>query len=302
MTVAMTLFSIMESLNGNQLVGESKIVEKRSEVRRKQNQQEKTNKKQERPRHHPLFIIWGVLLVVLLMVAVTFNQTLLSTRFVDHEITHTNLSSMIMDTVDNNLSQYGISTAAISDKEANKLITQAVNQVYSGQEIDLNLQPVLGGINQSASQAAEQYGVELPNSITSGIGSEISGAVNSQLNTPEVKQIANAISIAKNVAHLVMVISLIGLGLMMLIAILKKNFSRVFSWIGLWSVIIVYVLVIIFSQLIIQAGKRYPDYSSLTAQLSTDFHAQTLNYWLFLLVLTLLLFIWRIVSRFLKKR
>lgn len=286
----------------NQLVEESKIVETRSEVRRKQNQQETTNKNQERPRHHPIFIIWGTLLVVLLMVAVTFNQTLLSTHFVDHEITHTNLSSTIMDTVDNNLSQYGISTSAISDKEANKLITQAVNQVYSGQEIELNLQPVLAGVNQSASQATEQYGVELPNSITSGVSNEISGAVNSQLNTPEVKQITNAISIAKIIDHLLVVISLIGLVVMVLIAVLRKFFSRSFSWIGLWSVIIVYALVNIFGQLIIQIGKQYPDYSSFTAQLSTDFHTQALNYWLFLLVLTLLLFIWRIFSRVLKRR
>lgn len=277
-------------------------METRSAIRRKQ--QEKLSSSSEKPHRHPLTIVWGTILVVLLMLSLMLNQTLLNARFVNHEISRSNLSSTLMETVNSNLSQYGISTTALSDKEANKLVTQAVDQVYSGKEINLNLQPVINNVGNSASQTAARYGIsaEVTNSITSDVSDEVASAINSQLNTSQVKQFTSMISIAKTVDHAVTLISAIGLGIMILVAVLRKYFIRSFSWVGLWSSLITYVLILGLGALINQIGSNYPDFSSFTAQLGTDFHSQAIGSWLVLLIFTVILFGWRIVRGVLKRR
>ena len=273
-----------------------------SAIRRKQ--QEKLSSSSEKPHRHPLTIVWGTILVVLLMLSLMLNQTLLNARFVNHEISRSNLSSTLMETVNSNLSQYGISTTALSDKEANKLVTQAVDQVYSGKEINLNLQPVINNVGNSASQTAARYGIsaEVTNSMTSDVSDEVASAINSQLNTSQVKQFTSMISIAKTVDHVVALISAIGLGIMILVAVLRKYFIRSFSWVGLWSSLITYVLILGLGALINQIGSNYPDFSSFTAQLGTDFHSQAIGSWLVLLIFTVILFGWRIVRGVLKRR
>ncbi|KRM48612.1 hypothetical protein [Limosilactobacillus vaginalis] len=277
-------------------------METRSAIRRKQ--QEKLSSSSEKPHRHPLTIVWGTILVVLLMLSLMLNQTLLNARFVNHEISRSNLSSTLMETVNSNLSQYGISTTALSDKEANKLVTQAVDQVYSGKEINLNLQPVINNVGNSASQTAARYGIsaEVTNSMTSDVSDEVASAINSQLNTSQVKQFTSMISIAKTVDHVVALISAIGLGIMILVAVLRKYFIRSFSWVGLWSSLITYVLILGLGALINQIGSNYPDFSSFTAQLGTDFHSQAIGSWLVLLIFTVILFGWRIVRGVLKRR
>ena len=277
-------------------------METRSAIRRKQ--QEKLSSSSEKPHRHPLTIVWGTILVVLLMLSLMLNQTLLNARFVNHEISRSNLSSTLMETVNSNLSQYGISTTALSDKEANKLVTQAVYQVYSGKEINLNLQPVINNVGNSASQTAARYGIsaEVTNSMTSGVSDEVASAINSQLNTSQVKQFTSMILIAKTVDHAVALISAIGLGIMILVAVLRKYFIRSFSWVGLWSSLITYVLILDLGALINQIGSNYPDFSSFTAQLGTDFHSQAIGSWLVLLIFTVILFGWRIVRGVLKRR
>lgn len=277
-------------------------METRSAIRRKQ--QEKLSSSSEKPHRHPLTIVWGTILVVLLMLSLMLNQTLLNARFVNHEISRSNLSSTLMETVNSNLSQYGISTTALSDKEANKLVTQAVDQVYSGKEINLNLQPVINNVGNSASQTAARYGIsaEVTNSMTSDVSDEVASAINNQLNTSQVKQFTSMISIAKTVDHVVALISAIGLGIMILVAVLRKYFIRSFSWVGLWSSLITYVLILGLGALINQIGSNYPDFSSFTAQLGTDFHSQAIGSWLVLLIFTVILFGWRIVRGVLKRR
>ena len=277
-------------------------METRSAIRRKQ--QEKLSSSSEKPHRHPLTIVWGTILVVLLMLSLMLNQTLLNARFVNHEISRSNLSSTLMETVNSNLSQYGISTTALSDKEANKLVTQAVDQVYSGKEINLNLQPVINNVGNSASQTAARYGIsaEVTNSMTSDVSDEVASVINSQLNTSQVKQFTSMISIAKTVDHVVALISAIGLGIMILVAVLRKYFIRSFSWVGLWSSLITYVLILGLGALINQIGSNYPDFSSFTAQLGTDFHSQAIGSWLVLLIFTVILFGWRIVRGVLKRR
>ena len=277
-------------------------METRSAIRRKQ--QEKLSSSSEKPHRHPLTIVWGTILVVLLMLSLMLNQTLLNARFVNHEISRSNLSSTLMETVNSNLSQYGISTTALSDKEANKLVTQAVDQVYSGKEINLNLQPVINNVGNSASQTAARYGIsaEVTNSMTSGVSDEVASAINSQLNTSQVKQFTSMILIAKTVDHAVALISAIGLGIMILVAVLRKYFIRSFSWIGLWSSLITYVLILGLGALINQIGSNYPDFSSFIAQLGTGFHSQAIGSWLVLLIFTVILFGWRIVRGVLKRR
>jgi hypothetical protein len=278
-------------------------VETRSALR-----QEREEKKQqkEKPvkRRHPAFIIWGTVLLTLLTLSMILNQTILNARFAVHEITTSNLSTTLMDNVNQGLSQYGISSNVISSSESNKLIKQAVNQVYSGKEINLNLQSEVNNVGDSVSQAAAKYGISasIPSSVTSEAGSNISNAVNSQLNTPQVKQLTNGITIAKTVDHIVMIGSLIGLIVMAIMALPGRHLLGSFSWIGLWGTIIVYALILGLSAIISQVGAQFPDYSTFTAQLATDFQSQAQNIWIVLLIITIILFLVRIGGRIVKRQ
>ena len=97
--------------------------------------------------------------------------------------------------------------------------------------------------------------------MTSDVSDEVASAINSQLNTSQVKQFTSMISIAKTVDHAVALISAIGLGIMILVAVLRKYFIRSFSWVGLWSSLITYVLILGLGALINQIGSNYPDFS-----------------------------------------
>ena len=138
--------------------------------------------------------------------------------------------------------------------------------------------------------------------MTSDVSGEVASAINSQLNTSQVKQFTSMISIAKTVDHVVALISAIGLGIMILVAVLRNYFIRSSSWVGLWSSLITYVLILGLGALINQIGSNYPDFSSFTAQLGTDFHSQAIGSCLVLLIFTVILFGWRIVRGVLKRR
>lgn len=241
--------------------------------------------------------------MVLLMLSLILNQTILNAKFVTNEITHSDLSSTLIENINGSLSQYGISTSAISKREANRLITQAVDQVYAGKKINLDLEPVVSGLDNSVSQAAAQYGIEgqLPNSVSSGISSTLSASINNQLNTPEVEQFTSIISIVRTVNHLIMIISVLVLLFLIILTVLRRNFVQVFSWIGLWGTIIGCLLIMGLAEMIVQLGSLYPDYSSFTAQLATAFRSQALHLWLIILVLTILLFGYRLLIRFIKR-
>lgn len=243
-------------------------------------------------------------MVGLLMLSSVLGQTILSARFVSHEINNSSLSSTLMNTVNTNLSRYGISTDVISTKESNRLINQAVKQIYSGKPINLNLQPVTSSVGNSVSQAAAEYGISanIPSSITSGVNSSLSTAVNNELNTSQVKRLTNGISIAKMVNHIVMIASLIALVVMVIMAVIQRHLLSSFSWISLWGTVVVYGLIWCFASLIAQIGAQFPDYSSFTAQLAGDFQTAARGSWLILLLSTVILFGLRLGRKLLQGR
>ena len=99
-----------------------------------------------------------------------------------------------------------------------------------------------------------------------------------------------------------MIGSLIGLIVMAIMALPGRHLLGSFSWIGLWGTIIVYALILGLSAIISQVGAQFPDYSTFTAQLATDFQSQAQNIWIVLLIITIILFLVRIGGRVVKRQ
>lgn len=169
-------------------------------------------------RHHFLFRLWGIICLTLLALGLLLNVTLLNPNFVK-EITSSSLESIMMSQVNSSLTQYGISTSVLKKSDTDKLITQAVDQIYAGEKINLDLSSVVNSVSSSVDSQLAQYGLStsmLPAGSSSAVTNNINSIVNSQLNTPEVSQLITGIKIAKTSVNIILVICLISLVLLII--------------------------------------------------------------------------------------
>lgn len=172
----------------------------RSELRAQR--QEKVEKPiEETPKkHHFLYCLWGIICVTLLGLALLVNSTLLNVNFVKEEVTSSSLESVMLSQVNSGLTQYGISTSVLKKSDTDKLINQAIEQIYAGEKINLDLSSVVNSVNSSVNSQLAQYGLStsmLPAGSSSAIAGNINSMVNIQLNTPEVAQLINGIKLLK---------------------------------------------------------------------------------------------------------
>jgi membrane-anchored glycerophosphoryl diester phosphodiesterase (GDPDase) len=113
----------------------------RSELRaQRQEKVEKSVEKsiEETPKkRHFLYCLWGVICVTLLGLTLLINSTLLNVNFVKEEVTSSSLESVMLNQVNSSLTQYGISTSVLKKSDTDKLINQAIDQVYAGEKLIL---------------------------------------------------------------------------------------------------------------------------------------------------------------------
>ena len=86
--------------------------------------------------------------MTLLGLALLVNSTLLNVNFVKEEVTSSSLESVMLSQVNSGLTQYGISTSVLKKSDTDKLINQAIEQIYAGEKINLDLSSVVNSVLQ----------------------------------------------------------------------------------------------------------------------------------------------------------
>lgn len=257
------------------------------------------------PRHHLLFRLWGIICLTILLLVLVLNSTLLSANFMKKEITSSSLESVMLSEVNSSLTQYGISTSVLKKSETDKLITQAVDQVYAGEKINLDLSSVVSSVNSSVDSQLSQYGLStsmLPAGSTSAVTGNINAAVNSQLNTPAVTQLITGIKVAKTVNNLLLIVSLAGLLIMLVLALWRHHLLASFSWICLLAAILFAGIMAALHGLAIQIGQQQADLSPFIAQIADAVQQRGFSEALMIGGLAICLFIFRIGMRIWQSR
>lgn len=251
-------------------------------------------------RHHFLFRLWGIICLTLLALGLLLNVTLLNPNFVKKEITSSSLESIMMSQVNSSLTQYGISTSVLKKSDTDKLITQAVDQIYAGEKINLDLSSVVNSVSSSVDSQLAQYGLStsmLPAGSSSAVTNNINSIVNSQLNTPEVSQLITGIKIAKTSVNIILVICLISLVLLIIRGLWQRHFVKNFSWICIVASILYTVIILVAHTLAIQAGQYQADLSPFIVQVANDFQQQAFSGSLLMAGVGIGLFILQLVKR-----
>ena len=232
------------------------------------------------------------------------NATILNQRFILHEVRDSVVETTITDQINGGLQRYGIPVTILTDKDTDRLPTQAVDQVYAGRHIHLDLSNVTQRAGATADNELAQYGLPgVAGAASSAIGTSVSDAVNSQLNTPVVTRLATGIHLARVIANLTLTVTGIGLVAMMVLATWGHHLTRSFSRIGCGAGIIVGILCGLVGKLVPQLAADQPDYAAFVAQLATDFMRAAFSAVGFVLIISILLFIWRLVGgRWLSRR
>ncbi|MBB1079845.1 hypothetical protein H5S09_08245 [Limosilactobacillus sp. STM2_1] len=246
------------------------------------------------PQHHIIFRLWGIICLILMLLSILLNSTLLNASFVKDEITNSSLESLMLNQINSSLTQYGISTSVLKKSDTDKLITQAVDQVYAGEKINLDLSTVVNSVNDSVNSQLAQYGLStsmLPANGSSAITSNINSMVNSQLNTPEVTQVISEIKLAKGIANAVLVISLLSLIILIIKGIWQHHVLSSFSWICLIGGILYTGVLMAIHGIAIQVGQQQPDLSPFIVQVADAFQQRGFNYSLLTIGFGIVLFI-----------
>ncbi|MDD6432486.1 MAG: hypothetical protein PUF79_05100 [Lactobacillaceae bacterium] len=281
----------------------------RSEIRAQREAAEKENQSpvaDPEPvveRSHHFFNFWGTICLILFVLSTVLNATILSPRFVLHEVRNSVVETTITDQVNGALERYGVPTSILTDKDTGRLLNQAVNQVYAGKNIHLDLSRVTQRAGAAADSQLAQYGLAgVGSAASSALSQNVNSVVNSQLNTPAVENLANGIHLAKVVVNAIFMVTGIGLVALAILAIFGRHFAQSFSRMGIWTVVVDGALCGLLGKLAPQLAADQPDYTAFVAQLSTDFMRTAFTTIGLVLVVTIILLIWRIVGRRLLSR
>lgn len=241
--------------------------------------------------------------MILFILSAILNATILNPKFVLHEVRNSVVETTITDQVNGALERYGVPTSVLTDKDTDRLLNQAVNQVYAGKNIHLDLSTVTQRAGAAADSQLAQYGLAgVGSAASSALSQNINSVVNGQLNTPAVARLANGIHLAKVTANMIFTITGIGLMVLAVLAVLGRHFAQSFSRMGIWTVIIDGALCGAIGKLAPQLAADQPDYTAFVAQLSTDFMRTALTMIGMVLVVAIILLIWRIFGRRLLSR
>lgn len=277
----------------------------RSELRAQERAQEGPAVKKQpgeavKQGHHIRFRVWGMILLTVLMLMMLIDTTLLNKNFVKQEIDNSSLESVMLAQVNSTLTSYGIPTSVLQKSTTNKIINQAVDQVYSGQKINLDLSPVVGSVDSSVNSELSQFGVStsmLPAGSVSAATGDINAAVNKQLNTSAVAELTSGIQIAKVVVNVVLLANLVFLLIMLLKSLWQHHLVASFSWIFLSTAVLFTLIVNAIRAVASQAGSQVPDISPFIAQVAEDFQQRGMTYTFFLTGLAIILFGIRLIKR-----
>ena len=254
---------------------------------------------------HLAFNICGLVILVLLMVSLIASRTVFNKRFVMHEVTSSTVETDLLDQVQAGLSQYGIPRTVLTKDDTDRIVRTVVNQAFAGQELSLDLSQVTNRLAGQANSQLAQFGIStslLPSGTTAAVNDNINSAVNSRINTPQVKQAINSLQLARMVNTTVLGISSVLMVIMLVGAVIHRHLVKSFSWICTLALLVSGGLVMTVKGVIPHLAAANPEYSSLAAQLATGFQAAALTWLGLLAVVAIVLWVIRLLSPRLSSR
>lgn len=249
----------------------------RSELRAQQraaSTQSTNNKKdlQTPVKKHHLFNLWGIISLGLLMLCLIMNVTFLNRQFALREIKDSVIATTITDQVNAGLGRYGIPNSALTNRETNRLLTQAIDQVYAGEKIKLDLSPVTAHVGSGIDSQLAQYGLAGAGSTTAAaLNQNVNDEVNAQLNSPTVTKFIHEVQIIRTSVTIIMMVTGLILVVMIIHAILHQHLITSFSYICIGAAIIDGFFVWVVTKIGPQLVEDQPDFVSFVAQLVADF-------------------------------
>ncbi|WP_242362994.1 hypothetical protein [Limosilactobacillus antri] len=252
---------------------------------------------------HLSFNLCGVIVLVFLMLSLIGSRTVFNKRFVMHEVTSSAMESDLLDQVQAGLSQYGISSKLLTKDDTDQIVRTVVNQAFAGQELNLDLSRVTDRLAGQANSQLAQFGVSsslLSSGATGAVNESINAAVNSRINTPQVKQAINNLQLARTVNTAVLGISSVLFALLLIWAAIRRHLLQSCSWISTIALLISGGLVMAVKGLIPQLVNA--EYSSLAVQFAADFQSAALTWLAVLAVIAVILWGIRLLGAGLSSR
>lgn len=271
----------------------------RQEIRRQQQAAAPRENNQPRRLRQPMRVFWGVIALTLLGVALLFNQTVLNRHFAEQEIQRSNVAATVNNNLNEVAGKYGINDGALDEGTTNKLLKQAVDQIYAGKQLDLDFSSAIKNSTNGVSPSVD--GIQIPKGLlSSSIGSEatagISSSLNQQINTPEVQRFTSILQIWKNVNNIIMIISAIILVVALVVLIIgRASWGSFMRLVGIPAVLLAIITWLIKTG-IVSVGRSFPDYSALLVQVANDIAAVGFHYCLALAVVIILLIVIKIIT------
>lgn len=224
----------------------------------------------ERPHHH----LWQIILTTIVMMAVIINGTILNQKFIAHEIAESSVGDTIVTKANDSLHSYGINESVVTHSDVNKLLTQAVGQLYNGQSIDLDLSSVDGRLSNAVSDQLSSSGLSgsvASSTVINGLESQVNSTINQSLNTPQVQAAAKTIKTAKVINTGIMAIGGALLVLNLVGALFKHDLFNTLMWLGGGGGVLTGIVVFLLRQGLPELAHAMPDLSDFAVTFASDF-------------------------------
>lgn len=237
---------------------------------------QKTVVVQAASRHH----FWGIIITAIVMFAVILNGTILNQKFIAQEISQSTIGDEIVSKANASLHQYGIEGSVVTHHDVQKLLKQAIGQLYNGQTINLDLSSVDSRLNNAVNNRLASSCVSdsvATSTVTNSLESEVNSTINQSLNTAAVQQAARVIKTARVINMAVIVIGGALIILNLLGALIKHYFLDQVMWLGAGGAVLASALTLVVRQGLPTLAHALPDASELAVSFASDFAAYAMR-------------------------
>lgn len=243
----------------------------REEYRRQQglgdddNQAEEVAAPPKSPNHLRIHSIINLAIVLWLFLASFWlYRTIFNKQFAIREASSTAVADQIDSAVDSALEQYNLPHSILTKKETNRLVREAVSDVYDNQRISLDLSPITNQLQSSVSGALSSYGIDssLAGNSINAISTQLNSVVNDKVNNDDVKNFTAGLHTATLIDQAVMAVSGILLVVQLVAAIFRRYLLKLFAWAGIIATALLAVTISLSRQIVLEATQALPDLSA----------------------------------------
>ena len=222
---------------------------------------------------HWLIKLVGILAMVILFVCSLARTTILNEHYMAREIDHTEVSEQLKNDVNASLASYGIDNDIVTEKQASKLLKQAVHQVYRGETIHLDFDDVLENLEGQTTATLSNFGV--PSSVikdlpTESLNTQLSSSINSRINGEEIQEVESELKLARALTLCGLIASIVILLLIVIIDWFSQMIVSDFKWIVLIGALLNGGLLLIAKPIAMSFAQDYASYQQVIMKICQD--------------------------------